>query len=141
MQPVTKRNTTEDLLDNEPDEEDLLDNEPDDVADGGYNQLLFFDFECRQENGNHEPNLCVIQNEAGDEWVFEGDNTRNGFCEWFFTKEHAGCTVMAHNFQGYDSYFILQYLRENGVKYDVIMRGERSSRCRCPCLRSGSSIS
>jgi hypothetical protein len=77
MQPVTKRNTTEDLLDNEPDEEDLLDNEPDDVADGGYNQLLFFDFKCRQENGNHEPNLCVIQNEAGDEWVFEGDNTRN----------------------------------------------------------------
>jgi hypothetical protein len=30
---------------------------------------------------------------------------------------------MAHNFQGYDSYFILQYLRENSVKYDVIMRG------------------
>ena len=125
MQPVKKRNTTEDLPDNEPDEEDLLDNEPDDVADGGYSQLLFFDFECRQENGNHEPNLCVIQNEAGDEWVFEGDNTRNEFCEWLFTKEHAGCTVMAHNFQGYDSYFILQYLRENGVKYDVIMRGAK----------------
>ena len=125
MQPVKKRNTTEDLPDNEPDEEDLLDNEPDDVADGGYSQLLFFDFECRQENGNHEPNLRVIQNEAGDEWVFEGDNTRNEFCEWLFTKEHAGCTVMAHNFQGYDSYFILQYPRENGVKYDVIMRGAK----------------
>ena len=32
---------------------------------------------------------------------------------------------MAHNFQGYDSYFILQYLRENGVKNDVIMRGAK----------------
>ena len=32
---------------------------------------------------------------------------------------------MAHNFQGYDSYFILQYLRENGVKYDVIMQGAK----------------
>ena len=32
---------------------------------------------------------------------------------------------MAHNFQGYDSYFILQYLREDGVKYDVIMRGAK----------------
>lgn len=32
---------------------------------------------------------------------------------------------MAHNFQGYDSYFILQYLRENGVKYDVFMRGAK----------------
>ncbi|CAB4011071.1 DNA polymerase [Paramuricea clavata] len=87
--------------------------------------MLFFDFECRQENGNHEPNLCVIQNEAGDEWVFEGDNTRNGFCEWLFQKERANCVVMAQNFQGYDSYFILQYLRENGVKYDVIMRGAK----------------
>ena len=33
-------------------------------------ELLFFDFECRQENGTHEPNLCIVQNEAGDEWVF-----------------------------------------------------------------------
>ena len=33
--------------------------------------------------------------------------------------------VMAHNFQGYDSYFVLQYLREHGVKYDVIMRGAK----------------
>ena len=47
---------------------------------------------------------------------FQGDNTRNEFCEWLFTTEHANCTVMAHNFQGYDSYFVLQYLREHGVK-------------------------
>ena len=93
--------------------------------EAGYNQLLFFDFECRQENGDHEPNLCIVQNEAGDKWVFQGDNTRNEFCEWLFTNEHANCIVMAHNFQGYDSYFILQYLRENGVKYDVIMRGAK----------------
>ena len=33
---------------------------------------------------------------------------------------------MAHNFQGYDSYFILQYLREQGVKYEVIMRGGKT---------------
>lgn len=31
--------------------------------------------------------------------------------------------MMAHNFQGYDNYFILQYLREHGVKYNVIMGG------------------
>ena len=96
-----------------------------DVTKDGYEQLLFFYFECRQENGNHEPNLCVVQNEAGDEWVFEGDNTRNEFCEWLFQEERANCVVMAHNFQGYDSYFILQFLRENGVKYDVIMRGAK----------------
>ena len=88
-------------------------------------ELLFFDFECRQENGTHEPNLCVIQNEAGDEWVFQGDNTRNEFCEWLFTNEHAICVVVAHNFQGYDGYFIQQYLHENGIVPEVIMRGAK----------------
>ncbi len=88
-------------------------------------ELLFFDFKCRQENGNHEPNLCIVHNEAGDEWVFQGDNTRDEFCEWLFSTEHTNCTVIAHNFQGYNSYFILQYLRENGVKYDIIMHGAK----------------
>ena len=88
-------------------------------------ELLFFDFECRQENGNHEPNLCIVHNEAGDEWIFQGEKARDEFCEWLFTTEHAGCTVMAHNYQGYDSYFILQYLREQDVKYNVIMRGTK----------------
>ena len=111
MQPVKERNmaVSEDT--------NLLDTEADknESPKRGYDQLLFFYFECHQENGNHEPNLCMIQNEAGDKWVFEGDNTQNEFCEWLFTKEHAGCIVLAHNFQGYESYFILQYLHENGV--------------------------
>ena len=51
-------------------------------------ELLFFDFECRRENGIHEPNLCIVQNEAGDEWIFEGDTTQNNFCERLFTPEH-----------------------------------------------------
>ena len=97
----------------------------DEPVEESMKELLFFDIESRQENGNHEPNLCIVQNEAGEEWIFEGDNTRDEFCEWLFTDEHANCTVMAHNFQGYDSYFILQYLREQGVKYDVIMRGAK----------------
>ena len=75
MRPVEKRN--EDLSDSD----DSSEYPEDDVTEGGYDQMLFFDFECRQESGNHEPNLCVIQNEAGDEWVFEGDSTRNEFCE------------------------------------------------------------
>ena len=99
--------------------------EDEDSDESGYEQLLFFDFERRQENGTHEPNLCVIQNEAGDEWIFEGDNTRNEFCEWLFTREHANCIVMAHNFQGYDGYFIQQYLHENGIIPEVIMRGAK----------------
>ena len=88
--------------------------------------LLFYDLECRQENGTHEPNLCVVQNEAGEEWIFQGDTTQKDFCEWLSTDDHIGCTVMAHNIQDYDSYFILQYLREQGVMYEVIMRGGKT---------------
>ena len=121
MQPVKERPVGET-------QSNLVDDETcdgDDSYESGYNELLFFDFECRQENGTHEPNLCVVHNEAGDEWVFQGDNTRNDFCEWLFTKEHANCIVVAHNFQGYDGYFIQQYLRENGIVPEVIMRGAK----------------
>ena len=110
--------------------------EPEDEAvEESVKELLFFDLECRQENGNHEPNLFVVQDEAGKEWIFQGDKTRDEFCEWLFTMEHAGCTVMAHNFQSYDSYFILQYLREQGVKYDVIMRDVSGSSTRSTSFR------
>ena len=49
----------------------------DEPVEESLQELLFFDFECQQENGNHEPNLCIVQNEAGDEWIFQGDNTWN----------------------------------------------------------------
>ena len=88
-------------------------------------ELLFFDLECRQENRDHEPHLCVLQDKAGEEWIFEGDKIIDKFCEWLFTTEHAGCTVMAHNFQGYDSCFIMQYLCKQGVKYNVIMHSAK----------------
>ncbi len=79
--------------------------------------------------------MCVVRNEAGDEWVFEGDNTRNEFCEWLFQEEWVNCVVMAHNFQGYNSYFILKFLGENGVKYDVIMRGAKVLSLRVPMFK------
>ena len=63
MQPVKERPVGEtqcNLLDDEASDED-------DSHESSYNELLFFDFECRQENGTHEPNLCVIHNEASDE--------------------------------------------------------------------------
>ena len=119
-----------------PESDELLEDDVhNETPESGYNELLFFDFECQQESGTHKPNLCVVQNEAGDEWVFEGDNTRNEFCEWLFTKEHQGCIVVAHNFQGYDGYFIQQYLHENGVIPEVIMRGAKILSMYIPMLK------
>ena len=90
-----------------------------------YAQLLFFDFECTQEHGIHEVNLCVVYDEEGEVVVFRGKNTVKDFCKWLFTLEHDKCVVIAHNFQGYDSYPILKQLNENAIPYDVIYNGAK----------------
>ena len=93
--------------------------------ENSYAQLLFFDFECTQEHGIHEVNLCVVYDEEGEVGVFRGKNAVNDFCDWLFTAEHHKCIVMAHNFQGYDSYPILKHLNKNAIPYDVIYNGTK----------------
>ena len=90
-----------------------------------YAQLLFFDFECNQERGIHEPNLCVVYDEEKEVKVFRGKNTVRDFCRWLFTPEHDKSIVIAHNFQGYDSYFILNHLNQEAIPYDVIYSGAK----------------
>ena len=90
-----------------------------------YAQLLFFDFECNQERGIHEVNLCVVYDEEGEVKVFRGKNTVKEFCTWLFTPEHDKCIVIAHNFQGYDSYPILKQLNQEAISYDVIYNGAK----------------
>ena len=90
-----------------------------------YAQLLFFDFECTQEHGIHEVNLCVVYDEEGEVSTFRGKNTVKDFCKWLFTSEHDQSIVIAHNFQGYDSYFILQHLNQAAIPYEVIYNGAK----------------
>ena len=90
-----------------------------------YAQLLFFDFECNQERGIHEPNLCVVYDEEKEVKAFRGKNTVKDFCRWLFTPEHDKSIVIAHNFQGYDSYFILNQLNQDAIPYDVIYNGAK----------------
>ena len=58
-------------------------NEDDEPAEETLTDLLFFDFERQQENVTHEPNLCIAHNEAGDEWIFEGDTTQKEFANGY----------------------------------------------------------
>ena len=90
-----------------------------------YAQLLFFDFECNQERGIHEVNLCVVYDEEGEVAIFRGKNTVRDFCKWLFTPEHDQSIVIAHNFQGYDSYFILNHLNQEAIPYEVIYNGAK----------------
>ena len=110
---------------NEKDEHKCYIQKTEQTGESQYNELRFFDFECKQETGKHEPNLCIVHNEAGDEWIFQGSDTAKDFCQWLLSEEHRGCIVVAHNFQGYDGYFIQEFLNKNAVKYDVILRGAK----------------
>ena len=93
--------------------------------ESSYNHLLFFDFECTQEHGIHEVNLCVVYDEAEEVAVFRGKNTVKDFCTWLLTPQHQDCIVMAHNFQGYDSYPIIKFLNENAIGCDATYNGAK----------------
>ena len=94
--------------------------------ESSYNQLLFFDFESTQEHGTHCPNLCVVHDEEREVALFQGQDTVKKFCEWLLTPEHKDCIVVAHNFQGYDGYFITKFLFDNAIHYDITYRGAKS---------------
>ena len=100
--------------------------------DSSYNHLLFFDFEATQEHGIHCPNLCVVHDEEKEVALFQGKDTAKDFCKWLFTPQHKGCIVVAHNFQGYDGYFIKDFLIQNAIKYDIIYRGAKSLSLKVP---------
>ena len=100
--------------------------------DSCYNQLLFFDFEATQEHGTHCPNLCVVHDEEREVALFQGKDTVKDFCRWLFTPEHKGCIVVAHNFQGYDGYFIKDFLIRNAIQYEIIYRGAKSLSLKVP---------
>ena len=94
--------------------------------ESSYNHLLFFDFEATQEHGTHCPNLCIVHDEEREVALFQGEDTVKKFCEWLLTPEHKDCIVVAHNFQGYDGYFITKFLIDNAIYYDIIYRGAKS---------------
>ena len=86
--------------------------------------FLFFDFECMQETGVHVPNLVVVQDDEGHEWVFKGPNTCKNFCDWLFENMYRAVCI-AHNFKGYDSYFTLKYLYDKKIRPGLIMNGPK----------------
>ena len=93
--------------------------------ESAYDQMYFFDFECKQETGEHVPNFCVVQDEKGNEEIFKGDNTVKDFCEWVLRKDHEKCIFVAHNFKGYDSYFIQDYLNKQCIQFKLICTGAK----------------
>lgn len=111
---------------------------------------------CRKSwcgSHEHRPNLCVVHKVCEvslnshvtsesfckscgkNERVFQGSQTTNEFCKWLFSKENIGATVICHNFKGYDSYPILQYLHDNAVLSDVITTGSKYMSINVPVFK------
>ena len=102
--------------------------------ESNYNHLLFFHFEATQEHGIHHPNLCVVYDEEKEVALFQGQDTVKEFCQWLLTPQHKGCILIAHNFQGYDSYFIIKFLNENAIPYKIIYNGAKCISMTIPML-------
>ena len=85
---------------------------------------VFFDIEATQDTSSHKPNLLVAETEHDDRPEhFRGDNCVKTFLEWLDTlteNDTRPLTVIAHNFQGYDGYFIVdEYHRQQRVLEQV----------------------
>ena len=101
---------------NAPEEE-----EQDDVDDDSIPPLhVFFDIEAMQPHEQHIANLVVAETEDDDRPVrFVGEHCLRDFLEWLDTltlNDTRQVNVLAHNFQGYDGYFVVhQYHSDNRI--------------------------
>ena len=81
---------------------------------------VFFDVEAMQDTGRHVPNLVVAETENDERPVrFRGDSCMRDFLEWLDTlteEDSREVKVLAHNFQGYDGYFVVEeYHRQHRI--------------------------
>ena len=81
---------------------------------------VFFDIEAMQPQELHIANLVVAETEDDDQpKCFPGHHCVRDFLEWLDTltlHDTRQVNVLAHNFQGYDSYFVIhQYYGDNRI--------------------------
>lgn len=84
-----------------------------------YVGYIFYDFEAAHSKSNvHVPNLVVAYKYNLDKTIIErkyfydkGKDVNQAFCSWLFSEPYY--IAIAHNFKGYDSAFIMNYLLTN----------------------------
>ena len=99
--------------------------------------LVFFDYECFQKENKHIPNyivakkVCVscldkLNRVCSCEDVEFTNNSE--FCEWLFEQDEQ-IVCLCHNFKGYDSSFVMEWILENMTAQDktpnVLMNGSK----------------
>ncbi|CAC5393602.1 unnamed protein product [Mytilus coruscus] len=127
----------------------------------GNKVYIFFDFECTQDDlvqceqgyERSDDSLqfhrvcsgCLEQtiNSSStcdtcgkNEIIFSGPNTNEEFCQWLFSGENNGTTVLCHNFKGYDSFPILSYVYRNGILPKIIPSGAKNMSVEVPACNN-----
>ena len=77
--------------------------------------FVYFDIEAQQDTGNHVANLVCAETDQNDtQFTFEGKDCVPDFIQWVHSlanqEDVEKVIVVAHNFKGYDGYFILDEL-------------------------------
>ena len=81
---------------------------------------VFFYIEAMQPQEQHVANLVIAETEDGSRpFRFKGEHCLRDFLEWLDTltlEDTRQVNVIAHNFQGYDGYFVVhQYHSDNQI--------------------------
>ena len=95
--------------------------------------FIYFDIEARQDQGEHVANLLCAEREDNDQCeVFEGDTCLEEFLDWLRAQTQTNdpnvqrqVIAVAHNFQGYDSYFVLDELYKQCICPQQIVNGAK----------------
>ena len=107
--------------------------------------LVFFDIEAMQDTGRHIPNLLVAETEHDSRPVrFKGEHCIRNFLEWLDTlteDDTRPVTVIAHNFQGYDGYFIVDEYHKQHRIVEQLRNGGKLLQVTFDCIRFIDSLS
>lgn len=95
--------------------------------------FVYYDIEARQDEGKHVANLLCAELEDKEEpFVFEGESCVEAFIDWarsLSTTNDPKITrqviCVAHNFQGYDSYFVLDEFYHQAIRPRQIVNGAK----------------
>lgn len=82
--------------------------------------FVYFDIEAQQDTGDHVANLVCAETDQNDaQFTFKGDHCIYELLQWVHTIANQPnvekVIVVAHNFKGYDGYFILEKLYKQHV--------------------------
>ena len=95
--------------------------------------FLYFDIEARQDTGEHVANLlCAETSESNEQFTFRGESCVESFLDWAQSLARTNhphikrkVICIAHNFKGYDSYFILEQCYKQYLKPDQLVNGAK----------------